>query len=116
MSFKILYCNHINYFEQNYIITFEIVSGFLKESFLFPTYVKIKRKELHLSSSNNNIFMNLIDDDNPAGEERRDVLGPRHDPRRPIRKLAPRCSRLEPLKKPILGNSDSGNLKIIVQL
>jgi hypothetical protein len=60
--------------------------------------------------------MNLIDDDNPAGEERRNVLGPRHDPRRPIRKLAPRCSRLEPLKKPILGNSDSGNLKIIVQL
>ncbi len=67
-----------------------------------------------MSSSNNNIFINLIDDDNPAGEERRDVLGPRHDPRRPIRKLAPRCSRLEPLKKPILGNSDSGNLKIIV--
>ena len=48
------------------------------------------------------------DDNNTVGEERRDVLGPRHHPRRPIRQLAPWRSRLESLTKPLLGNSDSG--------
>ena len=52
----------------------------------------------------------VADDQDAAGEERRDVLGAGDHPGGPIRQLAQRRQGLEPVEKQILGNTHSSKL------